>query len=148
MADRIVVMKDGHVMQSGAPLDLYDRPANTFVARFVGSPSMNIFPATVADGRVHFAGCAWAPAPAGCPSAVQIGIRPEHLVIGEGGAVMDVENVDPTGSETTVQGKLNGLPTTMLLRTRAAIRAGDHLPVTADPGMVHLFDHDQGLRIQ
>jgi multiple sugar transport system ATP-binding protein len=148
MADRIVVMRDGHVMQCGAPLDLYDRPANTFVARFVGSPSMNIFPANVIVGGVHFAGRDWAAAPTGCKEAVQIGIRPEHLVIREGGAILDVENVDPTGSETTVQGRLNGLPATMLLRMRATIRAGDQLPVMANPDMVHLFDHESGLRIE
>ena len=147
MADKIVVMKDGHVMQSGAPLDLYDRPANTFVARFVGSPSMNIFPGNVIAGQVNFAGRDWAPAPSGYTDAVQIGIRPEHLVIAEDGALLEVENVDPTGSETTVQGRLNGFPVTMLLRTRAEIRTGDSLSVKADPDVVHVFDNDQGLRI-
>ncbi len=148
MADRIVVMKDGYVMQAGAPLDLYDRPDNTFVARFVGSPSMNIFPAEIVDGRVHFAGRDWAAAPAGRTGALQIGIRPEHLVIGEGGAVMDVENVDPTGSETMVQGKMNGLPATVLLRIRATVRAGDQLSLSAAPELVHLFDAQTGDRLQ
>jgi multiple sugar transport system ATP-binding protein len=147
MADRIVVMKDGHVMQAGPPLELYDRPANTFVARFVGSPSMNIFQAEVVDGNVRFAGRDWAPAPAGRPAALQIGIRPENLRIGEGGAILDVENVDPTGSETMVQGKLDGLPVTVLLRERAAIRVGDQLPLLADPETVHIFDGETGLRI-
>ena len=147
MADRIVVMKDGHVMQAGPPLDLYDRPANTFVARFVGSPSMNIFEAEVADGRVQFAGRDWAPAPAGRSGTLQIGIRPEDLRIGEGGAMLDVENVDPTGSETMVQGKLNGLSVTVLLRERAAIRVGDQLPLLANAEKVHIFDSETGLRI-
>ena len=147
MADRIVVMKDGHVMQAGPPLDLYDRPANTFVARFVGSPSMNIFQADVADGRVHFAGHDWTPAPAGRSGTLQIGIRPEDLRIGEGGALLDVENVDPTGSETMVQGKLNGLSVTVLLRERAAICIGDQLPLLTNAEKVHIFDAETGLRI-
>ncbi|MDO5605377.1 MAG: sn-glycerol-3-phosphate ABC transporter ATP-binding protein UgpC [Paracoccus sp. (in: a-proteobacteria)] len=148
MADRIVVMKDGHVMQAGPPLELYDHPANTFVARFVGSPSMNIFPAEVTGGSVHFAGRDWTPAPAERSGAIQIGIRPEHLVISEGGAKLDVGNVDPTGSETMVQGMLDGQPATVLLRTRADIRAGDQISVTADPDLVHLFEAESGERIQ
>jgi len=148
MADRIVVMKDGHVMQTGMPLDLYDRPANTFVARFVGSPSMNIFPAEVVDGRVHFAGRDWAAAPSALSGPLQLGIRPEHMVIGEGGAVLNVENVDPTGSETMVQGRLGGLSATVLLRTRASVRPGDELPIVADPDLVHLFDATSGERMQ
>ncbi|MBB4053620.1 multiple sugar transport system ATP-binding protein [Devosia subaequoris] len=144
MADRIVVMKDGYVMQAGAPLDLYDQPANTFVARFVGSPSMNIFAADVSGGQVQFAGTDWCAAPADLAGAVQMGIRPEHFTIGEGGAVLAVENVDPTGSETLVQGQLGGVPATVLLRTRAAVRAGDLLPVAVRPELIHLFDAESG----
>lgn len=147
MADRIVVMKDGYVMQAGAPLDLYDRPANTFVARFVGSPSMNIFPAEVVAGRIHFAGRDWTAAPAGSPDTVKIGIRPEHLVIGEGGAVMEVQNVDPMGSETMIQGTINGLEATVLLRVRASVRVGNVLSLVAQPEHIHVFDAGAGGRL-
>ena len=98
-------------------------------------------------GQVNFAGQGWAPAPIGCTDALRIEIRPEHRMIAEGGALLDVENVDPTVSETTLQGKLDGLPVMMLLRTRANICTGDQLSVNAAPDIGHVFDHDQGLGI-
>ena len=77
MGDRIAVMNQGHVMQVGAPIDLYERPANTFVAGFIGSPRMNLLPAgdlfAGADGSL----------PSGIRAHAMLGIRPEHIAIGE-----------------------------------------------------------------
>ena len=152
MADVIVVMKDGHVAQAGAPLEIYDRPADVFVARFVGSPAMNLFPARIEDGVV-FAGRRWCDAPAGARKTgsdkVHLGIRPEYLRLAEAGegAEMEVVNVDPTGSETLVTGTMGGEPATLLLRERVAVNPGARLRVTADPAALHLFDGATGKRL-
>ncbi|MCR8724578.1 ABC transporter ATP-binding protein [Frigidibacter sp. ROC022] len=146
MADQIVVMKDGHVIQAGPPLEIYDSPADTFVARFVGSPAMNLLSAELADGGVHIAGRRWCDAPTD-RRAVQLGVRPEHLVLDPEGVPLDVDNVDPTGSETMVLGRIAGQQVTLLLRQRVAVSPGDQLTVSADPAHLHLFDPDSGRRL-
>ena len=101
MADKIVVMKDGHVEQEGAPLELYDRPANTFVAGFIGSPAINLLPgriaagqAIVADGTVLSA----VPADAAERGDIVFGVRPEDLMLAETGMAGQVVIVEPTGA--------------------------------------------------
>ena len=89
LADRIIVMRDGRIEQVGTPRELYDRPANIFVAQFLGTPRMNILAATMAEnGRATLAGgrsialpSLTTPQPAGTP--LSIGIRPEDIAIGE-----------------------------------------------------------------
>src|SRR5258705_307262 len=87
MADRIAVMNDGRIEQLGRPLELYDRPANLFVAQFIGSPPMNVFDGGVKNNLVHGLGTQW-PVPAGTAAVdgqkVKYGIRPEHLGGGDG----------------------------------------------------------------
>ncbi len=108
MADRIVVLHDGIVEQTGAPLDLYDRPANLFVAGFIGSPAMNMFKGTIRGGKTpRFETAdgtrlplATAPANSDGKSATY-GIRPEHLVLG-GKLEARVTVIEPTGAETQV----------------------------------------------
>ena len=106
MADRIVVMQGGRVEQIGTPLDLYDRPANRFVAGFIGSPAMNFIEGAVeAGGFRDRAGSLW-PLPPGdlrLGTAVY-GIRPEHLQLVADGIPMRVGVLEPTGSETQVTG--------------------------------------------
>src|SRR5689334_5594274 len=106
MADKIVVMRDGRIEQVGAPLELFDRPANLFVAGFIGSPSMNLLKGTVRKGEkpvVDIAGTAF-PMPASGAAedgqAVVYGVRPEHLEIHPDGVGSKVSVVEPTGSET------------------------------------------------
>jgi len=146
MADQIVVMKDGHVIQAGSPLGIYDRPVDTFVASFIGSPAMNLFPAFIEDGGVIFAGRCWRDARAGVSGKVQLGIRPEHLRIDPEGVALEVGNVDPTGSETLIQGQIGEHAVTLLLRQRVDVRPGQSLNVSADPEPLHLFDV-KGIRL-
>ncbi len=149
MADRIVVLQGGNIEQVGAPLELYDRPANTFVASFIGSPSMNILPGVVEAGGVRVAG-ALLPMPAGMQAAtgreVLYGIRPEHLAAGDGlsGTVAVVE---PTGSETHVVLRLDGAEVVAMFRDRVAFRPGDRISLMPDAGKAHLFDRGTGLRL-
>ncbi|MBB3962816.1 ABC transporter ATP-binding protein [Rhizobium metallidurans] len=157
MADRIVVMKDGLVEQIGAPLDLYDRPVNTFVASFIGSPSMNFLTGKVAeDGRAVMTengirlplGSVSGAAPG---MAVTYGIRPEHLTIAAAsGEVipMLVSNIEPTGSETFVQGTVDGQKMSAQLRERIFIKTGEVLNLSLSPANAHLFDVGSGKRIE
>ncbi|ESY82638.1 ABC transporter ATP-binding protein [Mesorhizobium australicum] len=157
MADRIVVMDRGRIQQVGPPLELYDRPANKFVAGFLGSPSMSFVsgalkttPGTtwfesVGGGRLALAGD---PVPAG--SAVEAGIRPEHFIVGEATDTMTlkVDVVEPTGSETHVYGAIGTDPVRAVFRDRVPVRPGDLLPVSVDPGNIHLFDTATGLPLR
>ena len=116
MADRIVVMHDGVVQQVGTPLELYDRPANMFVAGFIGSPAMNFLPATVDKGGKADAVLADGQKlrlPDGLPlkdgDAITVGLRPEHIRLAEDGALQgEVEVVEPLGLSTQFYVKLAG----------------------------------------
>ena len=152
MADKIVVMQGGRIEQVGAPLDLYDRPANTFVASFIGSPAMNMLPGMAEAGGVRVAGGALLPVPPGMKLAagreVIYGIRPEHLAAGSG-LSGKVAVVEPTGSETHVilRPEGGGAEVVALFRDRVAFRPGDTLALAPDAGKVHLFDKGSGVRL-
>ena len=150
MADRIVVMNGGRVEQIGTPLDLYDRPANQFVAGFIGSPAMNFVPGQVVAGGFRAAdGTLW-PLPAGlaAPGRPAVyGVRPEHLQLGGVGVQLTVQVVEPTGSETQVHGRVGDVAVLGAFRERVAAQPGEPLTVTADPALVHLFDRDTGQRL-
>ncbi|MBS0220867.1 MAG: sn-glycerol-3-phosphate ABC transporter ATP-binding protein UgpC [Proteobacteria bacterium] len=151
MADKIVVMNGGNIEQVGRPLDLYDRPANLFVAGFIGSPAMNMINGTIADGALRMEdGTAW-PLPAdGAASKAGpavYGIRPEHLIIDRSGLPATVQVVEPTGSETQVLMRIGGQPVLGAFRERVSAQPGEILPVRADPTLVHLFDRQSGQRL-
>jgi multiple sugar transport system ATP-binding protein len=155
MADRIVVMHAGIVEQIGTPLDLYDHPANLFVAGFIGSPSMNVLPAVLR--RNGAAGMLELPGGYRLPSdhdgadgmAVRVGLRPEHLRISlEGdGMAAEVRVVEPTGAETHVQVEADGMRLTIVTDDRLPISAGSIVRVTASPVHAHLFDPVSGARL-
>ncbi|MBB4188515.1 ABC-type sugar transport system ATPase subunit [Sinorhizobium terangae] len=143
MADKIVVMRNGRVEQIGKPLELFDRPANTFVATFIGSPSMNLFEGEILNGKFVMRGAAL-PLPAGHDGVVAktYGIRPEHLSIRAEGVPATVVVVEPTGSETHVLVKLGDEDVTLLLRDRVELRPGQTIPIGPDLTKVHLFGGD------
>ncbi len=154
MADRIVVMHDGIVEQIGAPLDLYDRPQNLFVAGFIGSPAMNFLKGAIrANGRLEFE-CAngtklpLADAPAGSDGRQAVyGIRPEHFVVADDGAEAEVQVTEPTGSELQVAAKLGGDDIIAVFRERYHFKPGDKIRLKPDPRLVHLFDEPTGQRL-
>jgi multiple sugar transport system ATP-binding protein len=150
MADKIVVLQSGHIEQVGAPLDLYDRPANTFVASFIGSPAMNMLPGRVQGGRVVTEGASL-PLPPGANiaegQAVTYGIRPEHLAPAADGIAGTIAVVEPTGSETHVVLRHQGRELTALFRDRVAFRPGESLTLAPDPAAAHLFDAATGARL-
>ena len=150
MADKIVVMQGGRIEQVGAPLELYDRPANTFVASFIGSPSMNMIEGVVEGGAVR-AGGATLPLPPGLKVAdgreVTYGIRPENLGPAASGITGTVAVVEPTGAETHVVIRIEGRDLTAVFRDRVSHRPGDAITLApVDPASVHLFDRASGTR--
>ena len=143
MADQIVVMHAGHIEQSGAPLALYDRPANTFVAGFIGSPAMNLLPGEVADGGFRAVGGALLPLPPDAPPGIATyGIRPEHLMLADDGIPARISIVEPTGSETQVSMRIGETPLIGAFRERITGRPGETLRVKPDLSLVHLFGAD------
>jgi len=154
MADKIVVMHDGVVEQMGTPLELYDTPANQFVAGFIGSPAMNFLKGKVkSNGSAGFEGpngvklpLASAPANSEGQPAVY-GVRPEHFTIADDGAEAEIIVVEPTGSETQVFAKLGGEQVVAVFRERHQFNPGDKIRLKPDPSLVHLFDEATGKRL-
>ena len=152
MADKIVVMHDGRVEQVGAPLELYDAPANLFVAGFIGSPAMNMLAGTIADGGATFVTGDGVTLPIGralttVPAAGAVyGLRPESLKLG-GDVPFRVEVVEPTGSETHVLGRLGDTEVVGVFRERIGAGPGEVIGVAIDPVATHVFDAGSGVRI-
>lgn len=147
MADRIVVMRDGYVEQIGSPLDLYDRPANLFVAGFIGSPGMNVIRGRIgSSGPLEFIadGGARLPLPESASSArgseVIYGIRPEHLSVNPDGVSVEVAVIEPTGAETQINARLGSDPIIATVRERLSLQAGDTVRMMPDFSKLHLFD--------
>ena len=150
MADRIVVMEGGRIAQVGRPLEIYDRPANLFVAGFIGSPSMTLLPAETGEGGVSLADGTLlaAAAPAGAGRRVIAGIRPEMFAPDPGGPVaLAVEVVEPTGPETHVFGKIAGTDVRVVLRTRLIPDPGETIRLSVPENEIALFDPDSGERL-
>jgi multiple sugar transport system ATP-binding protein len=150
MADKIVVMQAGRIEQMGAPLELFDRPANTFVAGFIGSPAMNMLKGKVEAGGVRVDG-AVLPIPGGLEVSegreVLYGVRPEHFQIAEDGLPARISVVEPTGSETTVVLRFGESEIVALFRERHDFKPGDTLHLRPRKDLVHLFDPQSGQRI-
>ena len=154
MADKIVVMRDGEVEQVGAPLDLYDKPRNLFVAGFIGSPAMNFL-----NGRVvNKSGLAFEttggrrlPLPNATTAKegqeVVYGIRPEHLHVRDDGTEVEVVVVEPTGAEVQVFARLDGQDLTAVLRERLLFKPGELVKLAPEPNLVHVFDAGSGMRV-
>ena len=103
-ADQVVVMQEGEIVQIGTPVELFDRPAHTFVGHFIGSPGMNVLPAEIRDGAAFFEGHQIAIEGAIKPGhgVVQIGVRPEFVNIGAGGLPARVRKVADVGRHSVV----------------------------------------------
>ena len=151
MADKIVVMRDGKVEQVGKPLDLYDRPANLFVAGFIGSPSMNFIQSELSGGEARSAdgvslplGVSRAASPA---QKVIYGIRPEHIALAEDGIPATVSIVEPTGAETMLLLLVGSSTVTAIVKERTTVKPGDRIFLRFQKNAEHLFDASTGLRL-
>lgn len=153
MADKIVVLHDGVIEQIGAPLELYDNPANLFVAGFIGSPAMNFIRGRVEEGVFRTAKGLSLPLPSHADIGklggrdLVYGVRPEHIRAAETGIEGRVELVEGTGSEIYAKLDCKGDDIACLFRERLNVRFGDTIHIAIDPATVHLFDKDSGKRL-
>ncbi|MCZ0960035.1 sn-glycerol-3-phosphate import ATP-binding protein UgpC [Paracoccus benzoatiresistens] len=134
LADRLVVLNGGRIEQIGTPLEVYRKPASTFVAGFIGSPAMNLIPSRAVPGLP------------GTAHAGIIGIRPEDLTVAPDGPIgMDVVAVEELGAQRLVHGRTGGEPLTVTMPSDAAL--SDRLQLAWRPGALHLFGAEDGRRI-
>jgi multiple sugar transport system ATP-binding protein len=156
MADRIVVLRDGVVEQEGTPLEVYDRPANKFVAGFIGSPGMNFLPARLSHESgatvAHFDDgqrLALSDGPLGQPDqSVSIGLRPEHLrVATEEGIAVTIRVVETTGADTQLMCRCGELEMCAVVAERLTLVHGDTLRLVPRRDAIHVFDRDSGKRV-
>ena len=156
LADTVIVMNEGRIEQAGSPLDLYDRPANEFVAGFIGSPAMNMLGGRVVRGEVgarlqlDAGGSLPMPDGAGVELGQRIayGIRPEHLApVAAGTAEARIDVVEPTGFETFIYAELGEVEICVRTTDRLAFGPGDRIALSPDLDHVHLFDRDSGRRL-
>ena len=152
LAQRIVVLRDGAIEQVGSPMALYHNPVNTFVAAFIGSPAMNLLPATLQASTAHLAdGTVLAVdlrAAAGTALSVSastdqghIGIRPEHLEPSADGTIaMQVQAVERLGASTWVHGRFAGAALVAQTHLPLQVHAGDVLRLQPQAGMLQVFD--------
>ena len=152
LADRIAVMKGGKIMQLGSPDEIYNRPRNLYVADFIGSPSMNFMHGELVGGQfkvddmvMPMTGYEFmSPQVADRPAV--IGIRPEHVVTGELAQKaplqfdVDVDLVEPMGSDTLIYAKLGQHPFRIRMDGQARVKSGEVLPIGIDPSRASLFD--------
>ena len=163
LADRMMVLNGGRVEQIGTPLEVYSRPASTFVAGFIGSPPMNLVPVSRNAGgdtqiRVDGAKESDAAATLGhlpmglhLPERALMGLRPEHIEpcsADEAIAFIDVRVVEALGADAFAYGALAGHPVVVRLEPHASVKAGDKLPITASAEHLHWFDPQTTRRIE
>ena len=155
MADKIVVMQDGLVEQIGAPLELYDRPDNAFVAGFIGSPSMNFLSGVIkTDGGKPFVetangvrlGLNSAP-PGSDGRPVLYGTRPEHMDVSNDGVEVEVVVVEPTGSETQLVARVGDQDIVAIFRERHDLHPGQKIKLLPRAQSAHIFDKETGKRL-
>jgi sn-glycerol 3-phosphate transport system ATP-binding protein/multiple sugar transport system ATP-binding protein len=152
LANRIVIMRDGHVQQVGAPLEVYDKPVNLFVAGFIGSPEMNLIEGRISKG-VFRAGdfqLALPPEWQGHDDEVVLGIRPEHIGVGDGSEshTFQVSVVEQLGAQTLGVGEINGARLRILTDRVDHWKIGARIPVRLQAGRLHLFSKSTGQRIE
>ncbi|WP_018633412.1 ABC transporter ATP-binding protein [Neomegalonema perideroedes] len=147
MADQIVVMKEGRILQTGSPLELYENPADVFTARFIGSPSMALLKGEVSGGALRVAGAEISGrVPARASGPVLVGVRPHDLEVGAGEpgagfrAMGLVEAVEPLGAETLTHIRIGEAQAVATAPGRVLPEVGSMVPVRAAPGTLHLFD--------
>jgi multiple sugar transport system ATP-binding protein len=126
MGHRITVLREGKIQQVGTPGEVYDHPANVFVAQFIGTPPMNLLRGSLAE------------AIAKRPNVI-VGIRPEYLRLGDG-IPATIDMVEPIGHETIVYATADGEKLVAIFDPHEAPRAGAQVSFTVDPARLHLFD--------
>jgi len=141
MADRVVLLNAGRIEQNGTPVELYETPANAFVARFIGTPPMNLLPlAAGRDGAIIAGTEAPAVLPAACAGG-QLGVRPEHIALAfERGVRAVVDTVEYLGGDSLLACRIGAHPLAVRVAGTVALRAGETTWLTWQPGAQLFFD--------
>ena len=142
LADRIGVLAEGRLIQVGAPRDIYDRPANLFVAQSVGTPRINLFPATFGDGmlRVNGSAIALSLTVKVLPAALTLGIRAEDVTPGQGDQRGEILLVEPLGVETILHIRSGNVTLLSMVSGMTQHRLGETITFGIDPQRLHFFD--------
>ena len=156
MGDRVAVLKDGVLQQVDTPIALYERPANVFVAGFIGSPAMNLVQLPIVDGGVQF-GNIVLPVERDVlaktsAKEITVGIRPENLKVTDGkGIAVEVDVVEELGADGFLYGRanINGVDQDVVSRVagRTHPKSSDQVTLAPEGGITHLFDVETGLRL-
>ena len=160
LGDKLVVMRDGIAEQVGTPIEVYERPATTYVAGFIGSPAMNFLPGRVDGGSVALDEGPVLPLPHGAGGVEQgrpvtLGIRPEHIVAGEehdqeaAHFAMTVDIIETLGADTLIYGPVTARGDVITVRTagQRRFRQGDSIPLEVSLDHLHVFDPETGRRL-
>ena len=146
MSDRIILMREGHIEQSGTPGELYENPVSTFAARFIGTPPMNIVDLAVQDGRWVVAGGSEALPTPPLPGEYQLGVRPEHIHFSDEGLTAVVENTEYFGADTITACRIGNQSLMVSSLGRVGFAVGDTVRLTWPESAQHLFDKKTGMR--
>ena len=153
LGDRLLVLHQGRPVQLATPMEVFERPADTYVAGFIGAPSMNFLPGVLSYGgsaaelevglRIPFSD---GKRTGGDGRRLTVGIRPEHVRLDPQGLAMQIDLIEPLGSETVVIGRLpNG--EMLSVKLAGAAPAGETMRVAIPPEPLHVFDAETGLRL-
>jgi len=155
LGDRLLVLHQGRPAQLASPMEIFEKPADTYVAGFIGAPSMNLLPAMLVDGGraarlnvgpvITFAD---GPRDGAEGRALTIGIRPEHVALGGGGVRARVDIAEPLGSETVVHTDVDGMADQLVLRVAGPPPRAEVLDVTFPAAHLHVFDAGTGIRLE
>ena len=153
LGDRLLVLHQGRPVQLATPMQVFERPANIYVAGFIGAPAMNFLPATLSHGGTAATASLGQVIPFGDgrrPGAdgrkLILGIRPEHVVADPAGMVLQIDLIEPLGSETVLIGRLPD-GTLFSVKRSGAAEDGESMTVRIPPDHLHVFDAENGLRL-
>ncbi|MBO0737051.1 MAG: sn-glycerol-3-phosphate ABC transporter ATP-binding protein UgpC [Alphaproteobacteria bacterium] len=154
LGDRLVVMREGRAAQAATPMEVFSRPADTYVAGFIGAPAMNFLPARLTEhGRAAALDAgpllAFADGPRDGEEGrrLAIGIRPEHVRLDPEGIPLAVDLLEPLGSETLLHGRLSDA-TPLVVKLAGPAPTGERFTVNLPPAAMHVFDADTGRRLE
>lgn len=153
LADRIVIMKDGYIQQVGSPTEVYRKPANLFVAQFIGAPSMNLISGRLVDKGIELAGGALVPiTPIGASANITIGIRPNDLTLTKDEEPVLLEGkvsvIEPLGSETLIYVDIGQSEVVATVPGRTLPKLGEKVSLSAPQNEIHFFDTDSEIALK
>jgi sn-glycerol 3-phosphate transport system ATP-binding protein len=143
MADRVVLLNRGRIEQNATPVDLYERPANTFVARFIGTPPMNLLPLEPGDGGAVIAGIEGPAVAAADCAGLTLGVRPEHVALAvDRGVAATVAAVEYLGADSLVTCRLGSATLAVRVSGSVGLARGDSVRLAWATGAQHIFASD------